>query len=149
MSTYTGSSDESNSDHLEPDADYTPPHNVRVSSLEIPNKETRSKTRNLRRRSNSLGTIISLINLKDNTININLKDTLKPEIIMPAAALSFETAINLVPKFNWECAQDVYPFLSKCDFVTKTVSEDCRSVLLQAVLTKLAEKLSQRHNIER
>jgi len=34
----------------------------------------------------------------------------------------------------------VYPFLSTCDFVIKTVSEDCRPVLLQAILTKLAGK---------
>ncbi|KAL4156031.1 hypothetical protein QTP88_000066 [Uroleucon formosanum] len=65
---------------------------------------------------------------------------LKPEVIMPPVALSFDTAINLVPKFNGECAQEVYPFLSTCDFVIKSVSEDCRPILLQAILTKLAGK---------
>lgn len=137
MSTYTGSSDDSNSDHPELDPEYIPPYNVRANSPEIPSRETRSKTRNLRRRSNSLNTIISLIHLDDNT------PVLKPEIAMankPAVALSFETAINLIPKFNGERTQEVYPFLSTCDFVMKTVSEDCRPILLQAILTKLAGK---------
>lgn len=134
MSTHTSSSDDSSSDHLELDPEYIPPYNVRTNSLEISSRETRSKTQNLRRRSNSLNSIISLINLEDNT------PILKPEVIMPPVALSFDTAINLVPKFNGECAQEVYPFLSTCDFVIKSVSEDCRPILLQAILTKLAGK---------
>jgi len=94
MSTYTSGSDDSNSDHPELDPEYIPPYNLKTNTLEISSRETRSKTRNLRRRSNSLNFIISLINLKDNT------PILKPVIIMPATALSFETAINLIPKFN-------------------------------------------------
>jgi len=134
MSTYTSSSDDSSSDHPELDPEYIPPYKVRTNSLEISSRVTRSKTQKLRRRSNSLSSIISLINLEDNT------PILKPEVIMAPVALSFETAINLIPKFNGECAQEVYPFLSTCDFVIKTVSEDCRPVLLQAILTKLAGK---------
>lgn len=134
MSTYTSSSDDSSSDHPELDPEYIPPYKVRTNSLEISSRVTRSKTQNLRRRSNSLSSIISLINLEDNT------PILKPEVIMAPVALSFETAINLIPKFNGECAQEVYPFLSTCDFVIKTVSEDCRPVLLQAILTQLAGK---------
>ncbi|KAL4108059.1 hypothetical protein QTP88_018316 [Uroleucon formosanum] len=54
--------------------------------------------------------------------------------------LLLETAITLVPRFNGENPQDVYPFFSACDFVIKTVDEECRPILLQAILTKLAGK---------
>lgn len=103
MSTYTGSNDDTG--HSESDPDYIQSHNVIANSPEISDRETRSKTQNLRRRSNSLDTIISLIQLKDNT------PILKPETIMTSVALSFETAINLIPKFNGECSKKVYPFL--------------------------------------
>jgi hypothetical protein len=58
----------------------------------------------------------------------------------PITTLSLETAINLIPKFNGEKSQEVYPFLNTCDFVTKMISEDCRPILLQAILTKLSGK---------
>lgn len=76
MSTYTSSSDDSSSDHPELDPEYIPPYKVRTNSLEISSRVTRFKTQNLRRRSNSLSSIISLINLEDNT------PILKPEVIM-------------------------------------------------------------------
>ncbi|VVC37552.1 Hypothetical protein CINCED_3A021037 [Cinara cedri] len=56
------------------------------------------------------------------------------------AALSLEIAVCFIPKFNRECPQEVYPFLSTYDFVSKTVSDDSRHILLQAILTKLAGK---------
>jgi len=58
----------------------------------------------------------------------------------PTVMLSLETALNMIPKFNGDCPQEVYPFLNACDFVTKTVSDDCRPILIQAILTKLAGK---------
>ncbi|KAL4153341.1 hypothetical protein QTP88_001174 [Uroleucon formosanum] len=76
--------------------------------------------------------------------DLNDKNTiLKPTNVMAnnkQTILSLETAIKLVPQFNGENPQDVYPFFSACDFVIKTVDEECRPILLQAILTKLAGK---------
>lgn len=136
MSTYTSGSDDSNSDFNNSDPDYVPP---RRSSLESPGenrRNTRSRTRNLGRRSSSLNTLISLINFEDNT------SILKPIITMTnkATPLSLDTAINLVPKFNGEEAGEIYPFLDTCSFVIRSVSEESRPTLLQAIISKLSGK---------
>lgn len=136
MSTCTSDSDDSYSNLNNSDPDYVPPRRVRLESPDRDRINTRSRARNINRRSNSLDTLISLINWEDNT------PILKPIITMTnkITQLSLETAISLVPRFNGEEHQEVYPFLNTCNFVMKSVNEECRPILLQAVISKLSGK---------
>jgi len=54
--------------------------------------------------------------------------------------LSFDTALQLVPCFNGEDSQQVYPFIDTCGFVMKNVEESVRHILLRAILTKMIGK---------
>lgn len=136
MSTYTSDSDDSNSNLNNSDPDYVPPRRASLESPIANRRNTRSRTRNLDRRSGSLDILISLINFEDNT------PVLKPIITMTnkATPLSLETAINLVPKFNGEETGEIYPFINTCSFVMGSVSEESRSILLQAIISKLSGK---------
>ncbi|KAL4091163.1 hypothetical protein QTP88_025900 [Uroleucon formosanum] len=136
MSTHTSDSEGSNSDSTELDPDFVP-HRTVVS--DNPSNKPLTRLQNKKNINTNLNLLdkISLIDLNDkNTI-------LKPTNVMAnnkQTILSLETAIKLVPQFNGENPQDVYPFFSACDFVIKTVDEECRPILLQAILTKLAGK---------
>lgn len=127
----------SNSENTELDPEYIPSQPVRTNPSDISKRETRSRTRNSHRRSNSLDTIIPLIDLKHNTpiVKSNKITTNKSTV-----ALSLETDINLVPKFNGQNSQEVYPFLNTCDFVTQSINEECCPILLQVIISKLAGK---------
>lgn len=136
MSTHTSDSDiDSRSTNSDPD--YIPPRRVSIGSPEIDSRSTRSRTRNTNRLSKSLETLTSLIDLVDYTpIRV-------PKNIMAnnkVTQLSLETAINLVPKFNGESTQEIYPFLNTCSFVMKSVSEESCPILLQAIISKLSGK---------
>lgn len=136
MSSHTSDSDVDSS-LTDSNPDYVPPRRVSGVSPEINNRIIRSKTRNTNRRFKSLETLISLTDLIDNN------PVLKPKNIMAnnkIAQFSLETAINLVPKFNGELAQEIYPFLNTCSFVMKSVSEECRPILLLAIISKLSGK---------
>lgn len=136
MSNSFSGSDDSNSDSNELDPDFVPSraHLVPIDPTNKPITRSRDKEKD-----NNLGTPNTLTLLD---LSFNNTAELKNENMStkPATTLSLETAINLIPKFNGEKSQDVYPFLNTCDFVTKTISEDCRPILLQAILTKLSGK---------
>ncbi|VVC26736.1 Integrase, catalytic core,Macro domain,Retropepsins,Zinc finger, CCHC-type,Ribonuclease H- [Cinara cedri] len=57
-----------------------------------------------------------------------------------STTLSLETAIKLIPHFNGENVQEVYPFINACNFVMQNVEETIQPVLLQVIITKLAGK---------
>ncbi|KAE9523814.1 hypothetical protein AGLY_015702 [Aphis glycines] len=134
MSTHTSDSEGSNSDSPELDPDFVPHRTV------IPDNPSNKPLTRLQNKTNLNLNLLDKISL----IDLNDKNTiLKPTNVMAnnqQTVLSLETAIRLVPQFNGENPQDVYPFFSACDFVIKTVDEECRPILLQAILTKLAGK---------
>lgn len=134
MSNKLSSSESSSPRSNLSDSDYCPDQPYTAGSPGISRPITRSQSAHKkRRRSKSLNSLL-LIDLTD------ASPVLKPNKIMGSTVLSLETAIRLVPKFNGENPQDVYPFFSACDFVYKTVVEECRPVLLQAILTKFSGK---------
>jgi hypothetical protein len=57
-----------------------------------------------------------------------------------AATLSFDSALQLVPIFDGEDPQRVYPFIDACDFVMNGVDEKTRPLLLRAIQQKLTGK---------
>lgn len=125
MSTHSDDSEGNNSDSTELDPDFKPsrivlpdnPHN-------IPQTRFRSKNKN----TNALDTSLGIFD--QNPI-------LKPTKIMAQVKLSFETAISLIPIFDGENPQKIYPFLNACDFVIKNVEESIKPILLEAIQTKL------------
>lgn len=54
--------------------------------------------------------------------------------------LSLETAIKLIPFFNGLNDEDVYPFLSACEFAISCVPSAIQPVLIKAIQTKLSGK---------
>jgi len=46
--------------------------------------------------------------------------------------LSFDTTFQLVPCYNGEDTQQVYPFIDTCDFAINNVEETARPILLHA-----------------
>jgi hypothetical protein len=109
----------------------------------VPDNPSNKPLTRLQKNKTNTNTNLNLLD-KISLIDLNDKNTiLKPMNIMAnnkQTLLSLETAIRLVPQFNGENPYDVYPFFSACDFVIKTVDEECRPILLQAILTKLADK---------
>ncbi|KAL4089366.1 hypothetical protein QTP88_024412 [Uroleucon formosanum] len=57
-----------------------------------------------------------------------------------STTLSLETAIRLIPHFNEENVQEVYPFINACNFVMQNVDETLQPLLLQVIITKLSSK---------
>jgi len=138
MSSEISSYDSSSSDNFEEDPDFVP-HRKNKSTIPEPlNKPvTRYQSRKQRRKSKSLDNLpISLDSDVNNPVLKSIKTMAKQEPIV----LSFETALQLVPRFNGEDAQQVYPFIDTCDFVMNNVEESTRSILLRAILTKMTGK---------
>lgn len=52
-------------------------------------------------------------------------------------ALSLGEALRLVPTFDGTVPSDIYPFISACEIALATVATESRTVLLQAIRTKL------------
>ncbi|KAE9521956.1 hypothetical protein AGLY_017648 [Aphis glycines] len=72
--------------------------------------------------------------------NIQILETNNTMAQPTLTTLSLETAIKLIPHFNGENVQEVYPFINACNFVMKNVEESIQPVLLQVIITKLAGK---------
>lgn len=136
MSNNSSSSDDSNSDSTELDPNFIP-NRTRLVPIDPTNKPV-TRLRNKEKNSKlGISDTLTLLELGDNNTTVIPDKSMNNK---QAVTLSLETAINLIPKFNGEKSQEVYPFLNTCDFVTKTISEDCRPILLQAILTKLSGK---------
>jgi hypothetical protein len=54
--------------------------------------------------------------------------------------LSLETVIKLIPQFNGQNDDDIYPFLNACEFAVSCVQETIKPILVQAIRTKLSGK---------
>jgi len=64
----------------------------------------------------------------DSTVNFEMSE------------LSLETAIKLIPHFNGQNDEDIYPFINACEFAMSCVKETCKPILLKAISTKLNGK---------
>lgn len=78
-----------------------------------------------------------LVGTKDNIQTIESNNTMA---LPTSTTLSLETAIRLIPHFNGENVQEVYPFINACNFVMRNVDETIKPVLLQVIITKLSGK---------
>lgn len=125
----SSSSEENSSDSATiSDPDYVPPRRVSLDSPPSERVNTRSR---LHRRSKSFDKLFFSIEPKDST------PILKPTM---ATVLSFESALQLVPNFDGEDPQRVYPFIDACDFVMGSVDEKTRPILLRAIQQKMTGK---------
>lgn len=89
-----------------------------------------SRTLKYGRRSKSFERPLFSINPRDST------PILKP-INTIAVTLSFDSALQIVPNFDGEDPQRVYPFIDACDFVMSSVDEKTRPLLLRAIQQKM------------
>ncbi|KAL4089039.1 hypothetical protein QTP88_024117 [Uroleucon formosanum] len=84
------------------------------------------------------GTVgLETVGTKDNIQTIESNNTMT---LPTSTTLSLETAIRLIPHFNGENVQEVYPFINACNFVMQNVDETLQPVLLQVIITKLSNK---------
>lgn len=54
--------------------------------------------------------------------------------------LSLETAIKLIPNFNGECDDEIYPFIEASKFAISCVKEASAPTLVRTMRTKLSGK---------
>jgi len=81
--------------------------------------------------------VTRLLSQKENLIQNQFNNIMA---LPTSTTLSLETAIKLIPHFNGENVQEVYPFINACNFVMQNVEETIQPVLLQVIITKLAGK---------
>ncbi|VVC39111.1 Aspartic peptidase domain,Zinc finger, CCHC-type [Cinara cedri] len=137
MSDRSSGSD-SSSESSDLDENYVPSRSINKNLLGSFRPVTRSQS-NLqketlikdRKQSKSFNSKI-LIDLKDNTQTLEYNSSMA---LPSSTTLSLETAIKLIPHFNGENVQEVYPFINACNFVMQNVEETIQPVLLQLELT--------------
>lgn len=54
--------------------------------------------------------------------------------------ISLETAIKLIPFFNGQIDEEIYPFINACEFAMSCIQKDFKPVLVKAITTKLGGK---------